>query len=80
MQFAGGNIDPAGHTGYGLRMTPKIKITLLLVLSVLVSGFAAYMLKQSTDEGNLVKVGWGLVFTIGCMTLVRGVRLFGRIK
>jgi hypothetical protein len=38
------------------------------------------MLKQSGGESNLVKIGWGLVFTMGCMTLVRGIRLLGRIK
>jgi len=61
-------------------MTPKIKISLLLVLAFIVAGFSAYMLKQSAAESNVVKIGWGLVFTMGCLTLVRGIRLFGRIK
>ena len=61
-------------------MTPKLKITLLLALALIVAGFSAYMLKQSAADGNAVKIGWGLVFTMGCMTFVRGIRLYGRFK
>ncbi len=61
-------------------MTPKTKIIFLLALALIVSGFSAYMLKQSAAESNVVKIGWGLVFTMGCMTFVRGIRLFGRFK
>lgn len=61
-------------------MSPKVKLNLLVALSVVVVIIAGVMLKQSEGASNIVKLAWGFILTMGGITLVRGIRLYKKIS
>lgn len=60
-------------------MSPKLKLNLLVAISIVVVLLAAIMLKQSVNEPRLVQLAWGFILTMGALTLVRGIRIYRKL-
>jgi len=60
-------------------MSTKMKLNLLVSMSIVVVILSAVMLKQSAEASNPIKIAWGFFLTMGALTLVKGIRLYKRI-